>query len=114
MPEDFSFSRPSTLSCKFLSTGEAFTKKKAVVLKLGYNECFDFMDQCFAIDHSDFISERQAVRTVYRDEGIQEKQDIKGFLKSRGCLLGKNGILYSALLHTLYMFSQHQKSKGVL
>lgn len=45
------------------------------------------MDQCFAIDHSDSVLERQAARlTVYRDEGVQEKQDIKGFLKSKGCL----------------------------
>lgn len=29
-----------------------------------------------------------------------------------GCLLWKNGILYSPPLHTLYIFSQHQKSKG--
>lgn len=43
------------------------------------------MDQCFAIDHSLFILDRQAVRlTVCGDEGIQEKQDIKSFLKSKG------------------------------
>lgn len=43
------------------------------------------MDQCFSIDHSSFILDRQAVRlTVCGDERIQEKQDIKGFLKSEG------------------------------
>jgi len=43
------------------------------------------MDQCFAIDHSGFLLERQAGRLlVCCDEEVQEKQDIKGFLKSKG------------------------------
>lgn len=107
MPED-SFCCPSTLSCKFLSTGEAFTEKKnCSVLKVGYKECFDFMDQCFEIDHSDFISERQAVRlTVYSDEGIQEKQDIKGFLKSKGvCWERMENCIWHRCTHGIYLVS---------
>lgn len=45
------------------------------------------MDQCFAIDHSYFILERQAVRlTVYRDEG---NKITKAFLSQRVSVLGK-------------------------
>lgn len=64
------------------------------------------MDQCFAIDHSDFILERQAVRlTVYLDDGIQDKQDIKGFLKSKGvCVERMENCTQHHHRHTLYIY----------
>lgn len=74
------------------------------------------MDQCFAIDHSDFILERQAVRlTVYLNDGIQEKQDIKGFLKSKGvCVERMENCTRHRHRHTLYIFSQHQNFEVAL
>lgn len=43
------------------------------------------MDQCLAIDHSCFLLDRQAKRLcVCCDEEVQEAQDIKASLKSKG------------------------------